>query len=183
MRTSTVLRLVGFWLSVVVLVLAYAFLVGETLTDPGGWAAVGYVLVWLVPLVALLALVERRPETAARWAWVAVLVLVGYALWGAVDREARVDFQDSVGPVNTVLLMVVSTALVVLGRHEAHTMTAGLALLAATLLPVVIGAGNETMMRSSGIVGLPFLVTGLLYVASAALAHSGHHHLGHHAAA
>ena len=92
MSTSKVLRLMGFWLVLITMGLAFVFMTGYAVDDPGGWAAVGYVLAWAVPLAALLLAVTRWPGWAARWSWVAVLVPVGFAVWGLVDIDA---FQTS----------------------------------------------------------------------------------------
>ncbi|MGZ4603704.1 MAG: hypothetical protein ACXV0U_08910, partial [Kineosporiaceae bacterium] len=60
--------------------LAVMFTAGETFADPGGWQAVGLIALWLVPMIALLALALARPAVAqpilealtAVWAVVAV---------------------------------------------------------------------------------------------------------------
>lgn len=184
MSTSKVLRLMGFWLVLITMGFAFVFMTGYAVDDPGGWAAVGYVLAWAVPLAALLLAVTRWPGWAARWSWVAVLVPVGFAVWGLVDIDAFHDFQDGVGPVGAALVMVIGTALAFLGRHTEHTVTAGVEMLVITILPpALLALRSGEMMRSALVVALPVLLAGLLYVASAALAHTGHHRLGHHAAA
>ncbi|HQR26067.1 MAG TPA: hypothetical protein PLP61_03410 [Nocardioides sp.] len=173
----------GFWLVVVTMGLGFAFVTGETFDDPGGWAAVGYVLTWAVPLAALLLVVTRWPAWAARWCWVAVLVPIGFAAWGLVDIDAYRSFQDDVGPVGAVLVMVIGTALAFLGRHAEHTLTAGVAMLAATLVPpALLALSSGEMMRSAMIVAVPVLVAGLLYLFAGLQAHRGHH-VGRHAVA
>jgi len=63
--------------------LSTLFVVGETFDDPGGWAAVGLVALWVVPLTALIGLAAWRPDVAVRVdAVVATVAGVGIVLGG-----------------------------------------------------------------------------------------------------
>jgi len=163
-RTSTALRLLGFWLTAAVMVFAFAFVIGETVSDPGGWAAVGYLATWLVPLAALVWLAIRRPEWASRLLLAALVLPVGFAAWGLLDRQGWRDFQDGVGPVGAILVMVLGTALAFLGRHRTHMVLAGWAMVALTVLPALLLAGEHGGAMSTLLPSVPVLVSGLLYV-------------------
>jgi hypothetical protein len=175
---ARLLREIGFWLTTAVMSFAFLFVVGETMTDPGGLVGVGYVLAWLVPLAGMVALAMRRPELFARGMWVLVLVPVAVALWGAVDRGSWVDVQDAVGPVSTLLVMVIGTPLAFLGRHPDQTRDAGLAMLAITVVPaLLLGLSGGMAIVSMLMMSTPVLITALCYLESAREDHVSHLHV------
>ena len=106
------------------------FVAGETLADPGGWQGVGLVAAWAVPLVALVALVLRRPAVAARflpWALVVASVILLVDAAGAYSRDT--------GPVGTIAMFVVAVPCGLLGLHQA--LRAGTLLLTAAAVQLV----------------------------------------------
>lgn len=181
MRTNVLLKNLGFWLTALAMALAFVFVVGETLDDPGGWAAVGYIAAWAAPLAVLVWLAVRRPGWADPLLLGALVLPVGLALWSAAHVESWRDFQDDVGPVGAVLVMVLGLALAVLGRDPDHTRRAGWAMAGLALAPPAIMAVSAGMaMMSTVVVSVPVLVTGVLYLAATTRLPS--HHGGHVAA-
>jgi hypothetical protein len=117
---------VAFWWTVVTMTFAFVFGGGRALTDPGGWGAVALIAAWAVPLAASAAVAHLRPGVAGRVLAIALLVPLGYMVWGVIDVERWRDLHDIVGPVPAYLVMVLGTALAVLCRHRDHATTAGL---------------------------------------------------------
>lgn len=163
--SGSVLRYVAFgWMMLVGLV-GGAFVVGETVDDPGGWAAAILVASWLVPFAALAWLALAEPELA-RPVFVGGTALVGAftvadAAFGIVPRD--------VGPVAAIAVLVLAVALAVLGlRHTALTamllLALGAAQLLATLLDQPGGGPRLHLGGSSGAVVLPVLIGGLLFL-------------------
>jgi hypothetical protein len=164
-RQAHLLRRAGFVAMAVFAVLVGAFVIGETLDDPGGWRAVGLVAAWLVPLAVLAALAWRRPDLAT---WVlgglTGVVVIG-AVWFAVDPQAGRSLENDVGPVRALAVFVVSVVLGVLGL--ARTGLAAVLLLVVGLVPVLAGTLGRGGMSSLSAASLPALLTGVLYLASA----------------
>ena len=164
MRVARALRGVGWWLSFVWLLAAFFFLIGETLDDPGGWDAVGLIACWLIPLVVLVAVAWWRPGAArAPLVW-SVSLPVAYAATALVDRDSWTSFQDRVGPIGAVLVMVLGLALAALGRHAETTLEAGWAMVALALLPCLVLLVIGHLMASLVAASLPVHIGGALYV-------------------
>ena len=172
---SRILRYVAFGLMSVYAVLAGGFILGETFIDPGGWTALGVSLLWAGPLVGLSVLAARRPAMAAE----VLVVLTGLvsvftladAVFGLLPRGT--------GPVAAIMVFTLGVALGFLGLHR--PMLSGLLMLvvaaaqaAATLLGhamenIGVGPGPGALLTSSssGVVVLPLVVVGVLYVLAA----------------
>ena len=153
------------------------FVIGETFTDPGGWAAVGLVSLWLVPLAALSLFAWWRPEAAT---WVLgglALVSLGLVVWSALDPAAWRSFEDANGPVLAIGLFAVSVPVAVLAWHR--PLAAGGMLVGLGLVPLVsVGllaatgafdeglvppqAGLSVMIGPLVLVGALFLIAGTL---------------------
>jgi len=144
---------------------------GEMFTDPGGWPAVAMTASWL-PLIALSVFALRRPAAAAP-AFVGATALV--VLFTLADSAFDIIPRNSWGPVAAVAVFAIGVALAFLGLHRAELagllmVVAGLAQLAAT----VIGRGSEPGAMfggSSGVVVVPILLVGLLFLLAGALGH------------
>jgi len=178
-RTAKVLRYVAFTLVVLFAVGGGMFVAGETFTDPGGWRAVAMTASWAVPVIALSVFAVRRPAAAGP-------VLVGVTaiavLFTLADSAFGIVPRDAWGPVAAVVVFVVVVALGFLGMHRAELagllmVLVGAAQLVATLIArggVETGAGpgpGAVLGGSSGVVVLPALVVGLLFVLAGALGH------------
>jgi len=64
------------------------FITGETPDDPGGWAGVGYVAIWMVPMLGLSALVVWRPRTAVPVLTVLTLAVAAVLILGGIRRPS-----------------------------------------------------------------------------------------------
>ena len=153
------------------------FAAGYAFEDPGGWSAVGLVAAWLVPLVALATYAVARPGRATLvltvvTAVLALLLLLN-ALAGLVDR-------DTVGPVDSLAVLVLATAIGFLGLHRPRRagvliVTLALAQLVAVLLTAVgqqdgDGPPPEAVLGgSSGAVVVPLLLIGALFLVAGGL--------------
>ena len=166
---ARVARDAGFAIMVVETVVAVFFLVGETFADPGGWAAVGLVLAWAVPLGGLCALVRLRPDGATRVLTALTGLLVVADVWSVLAPGAWRGLEDQYGPVRTVATFVLAAALALLGLGR--TRVAGALLVVVGGVPWVLSVlGGRGVFGSLAVVSLPPLLAGLLYLLSAGLA-------------
>jgi hypothetical protein len=175
-KRARAMRRFGFGWMAVFAVLAGLFIAGETFDDPGGVAAVGMVLAWLVPLVLLAWLAWARPALAEPLLGVLLAGVVVYSLWSVTGWEGYQAFRDQRGPYDAVAVFVVSVSLAVLGLQR--PLAAGLMLLVSSLVPVTVlavGAGaplRDAVGGSLGAAALPGLVTAGLFL----LAYRTQHH-------
>ncbi|HEU4947601.1 MAG TPA: hypothetical protein VFT31_10635 [Kribbella sp.] len=169
---SRVLRYLAFSLMMVFAVVGSAFIIGETLADPGGTSGVLISLSWFAPMVALAVYALRRPETATK----VLTVLAGVvALFVVLDAVLGIVPRDDVGPVGSIAVFAVAVVLGFLGLRRPFP--AGLLLLlvgAANLAGAVATAGSEdgrplgaALRGSSGAVAVPVLVIGGLFLLAA----------------
>lgn len=175
MSTSKPLGYVAFAAMLLVGVFGGLFAAGYAFDDPGGWAAVGLVASYVVPVTALSLYAVVRPVPAGRLLAVvtgvlAVLVLLN-AAFTLVDR-------DRVGPVDSLAVLVLGVALAFLGLHEPRLagvliLAAGLAQVASLILRIAVvqapGEGpplGAALGGSSGVVVVPLLLIGALFVAA-----------------
>ncbi|HEX6328094.1 MAG TPA: hypothetical protein VFZ72_16105 [Jiangellaceae bacterium] len=175
-RVGQSMRYVAFTAMAIVGLLGGMFIAGNTFADPGGWQAVGVTALWTIPMVALSVYALLRPATAGP-------VLAGatgmVAVFTVVDSAFGVVPRDDWGPVAAVAVFALAVALAFLGLHRARLagllmILAGIAQLTATLIGVVIeagdGAGPDAVFGgSSGVVVLPLLVIGGLFLLAGSL--------------
>jgi hypothetical protein len=177
-REGKVLRYAAFTAMAVFGLLGGMFIAGNAFADPGGWPAAGMTALWAVPMVALSIYALLRPAAAGP-------VLVGatamVAVFTVVDSAFGIVPRDDWGPVAAVAVFALGVVLAFLGLHRARLagllmILAGIAQLTATLLGVVIeeadGLGpGATLGGSSGVVVLPLLVIGGLFLLAGSLEH------------
>lgn len=142
------------------------FVVGETIMDPGGWKAVGLIVSWFIPLVAIAALAWFRPSWGIPI--LAALTVAAIALmgWRAFDEGIR-ELEDRIGPFTTIATIAVSVAATALGHPRARA--AGIMLLALGSAPFLFwGIANvEARLQTTYLlVSSPMVVAGLLYLLS-----------------
>ena len=163
---STTLKWLGFAITAAFAGFCGLIVVGYTLTDVGGWKAVGLIAAVAVPLVLLCLVAYHRPSVAVPLLAVAACVPIGFGVMQLLDYQRWSDWEDQTGPVSMVLVLLVAVPLAVLGFSRAAT--AGWLLLAATVLPLLlaaIGAGTEWWRPLSiGVLLLPLVVSGVLLV-------------------
>lgn len=141
------------------------FIAGDTFTDPGGWAAVGYVATWAVPIAVLAALAWFRPSFAARV--FAALMIGVFALftWSALASEAWKSFEDSTGPVRAIVAFAIAAPLALLGwkRPFAAGVMLLLMMVPAAILIAIGGAIGAAIFLATS----PASVAGIFYLLAA----------------
>jgi hypothetical protein len=164
---SRYVRTVALTLAALFTGIGALFVFGETFDDPGGWAAVGWIALWLVPLAGLTALAALRPRVAA-WVLGALVVgIVAIGAWYAFDTSTWRAFEDAHGPIRGLAGFLLILPLAVLGRTRPAP--AGALLLVAGVVPLVLG-----LLAQGGVAGVlmvvasPAALIGALYLLAAA---------------
>ena len=145
------------------------FMVGELVSDPGGWYGLGLAALFVVPVLALGALALWRPAWAAPLLTVLVGLWVVAAVLSVVFADEWQAFEDTHGPISLILMLALSVPLLALGRTR--SMLAGVLLLVATSVPLVTGVAWVAAGAGFGgtlvllIMGMPFIAAGVLLVA------------------
>jgi hypothetical protein len=169
---SKVLRYTAFGATILVGVLGGAFIVAETLTDPGGAAGALLSAAWTVPTAILATYALARPAPAAA-ALTAVAIAVAACV--AIDEMVGIVPRDKVGPVGAIAVVAAGVALGFLGlRRPARA--GGLLVLVATanlvgvlgrMLVAEGGSIRHAFGGSSGAAAVPVLVLGVLFLLAA----------------
>ncbi len=175
MRTAKVLKWVAFSVSIALGLLASLFVAGEALDSPGGWAAVGLIATWAMPMVLLALIAWFRPAIGSIVLVVAVVLQVVYGI-----LDSALGISRSVGPIGAVSMLVLLVALACLGVHRARLAGALLVAIAAVGL---LGVGMAAVFSPEkgpplpvnlGFwmvpFGLPALLFGILFFVSGSLA-------------
>jgi hypothetical protein len=156
------LKWAGFTVMALSTLIAGVFIVGETVTDPGGWKAAGLVAAWAVPLAVLAALAWYRPGGAVPVFAVLTAAMIGMSIWFAVSPRGK-------GPADAILTFALAAAIAVLGLKR--TGVAGVLLLIVGIVPFTV----SSLVRGHGgfgslaAVSLAPLVAGILYLLSASI--------------
>lgn len=149
---AQVLRYAAFGLAVVFAVLGGAFIVGESMMDPGGSTAVVLTASWLIPMIAMSVFSFYRPYTAST---VMTLVAIVVALFVVVDVVFRIVPRDEVGPIGSIAVFATAIPLACLGLRRPST---------AGLLMLLVGVANIGGGGSGLAVAVPTLMIGVLYL-------------------
>ncbi|MGH3364079.1 MAG: hypothetical protein ACRDOW_05060 [Nocardioidaceae bacterium] len=178
---ASVLRYVAFTLMALFGLLGGLFVAGYAFEDPGGRAALGMTALWVVPVVALCVFALRRPTAAGT---VLVGVTATVAAFTLLDSFVGVIPRDDLGPVAAIVVFALGVVLAFLGLHRAALagllmVAISLAQLGATTMLVIVGAGGTgegpgtgaMLTTSSGVVVVPLLVVGALFLVAGAMAH------------
>lgn len=178
--TAKVLRYAAFTLMALFGLLGGLFVAGYAFEDLSTWAAIGVTAAMAVPTIVLSVVAFRYPTQTAPWfvglsGVVAVLTLLN-ASFDLVDA-------DSVGPVVAVAVFALAVSLGFLGLHRAALSGVLLVMLGlAQLGAVVLGFAGELaegggpglgdmLTTSSGVIVVPMLVVGVLFLVAGALTH------------
>ena len=155
---------------------AIVWVVGELLTDPGGPAGISISLSVVVAVVVLSLLAVRLPRLAPTLLGVAVALLLVFAVVEAmvsVVPRGSESVARGPGPVVAIAALVIAVPLAFLGLRSARL--GGWLLVAAGMAPVVEivarvvrgGGGGLHLGGSSGVVALPLILVGLLFLLGA----------------
>ncbi len=149
------------------------FIAGDTFTDPGGWAAVGYIAMWAVPMAVLAALAWFRPSLATIVFAALMVGMLGLYVWSAVADEAWAEFEDSVGPARTIVAFAIAAPLALLGWKRPFA--AGVMLLLLVVPPAIMIAAvdDESISVSIFVATSPASVAGVLYLLAARFERQG----------
>ena len=161
------LRLAAFRLMAFAAAVFAIFVIGETISDPGGWAAAGLIALWLIPLGALGALGWFRPDVAVALFAGLTVAVVAIAAWAAADSQAWRSFEDHNGPIRTIAVFVLTAVIALLGLKR--PLAAGVLLVVLGIVPLVVSRLGDLTTGSLGIATTPGLVAGVLYLLAAAL--------------
>src|SRR5512139_349132 len=176
---ASVLRYVAFTFMALFGLLGGLFVAGYAFEDPGGWAAVGMTALWVVPVVGMSVLALLRPEAAAP-VFVAATALV--AVFTFADSAFGIIPRDDVGPVAAITVFALVVALAFLGLRRPGLagllmIVAALSQLVATVVGVAVHDGGEgpgmgaMLGGSSGVVVLPALIVGALFLIAGTMTH------------
>lgn len=185
-QVAKILTLLAFGLMTLFGVLGGMFVAGYAFEDLPLPTAVGVTALWVVPMVALSVYALRRPEPAGR-----VLVVVTAVVLAATLADALFGIvpRDAVGPVMAVAVFALGVTQAFLGLHRqvlAGTLMVGTGVvqLVATVAGVAVHVGvhgrgvpagsvpgiGALLGGSSGVVVVPLLVVGALFLLAGALA-------------
>jgi small-conductance mechanosensitive channel len=168
---AKVVKRIGAWGLVAFAALFGLFAAGYAFEDPGGWAAVGLVALYVVPAVLLAVVAWRWPQRAM--VTVVPVVAVIALAWVALPLfpEAVRGWFDDVGPVFALATGVAAVALAVLGLHRPGLAgTLLIAVAAFVFVQLVLGAnafaegpGPFSLLETSGgVMVLPMVISGSL---------------------
>ena len=177
---ARVLTWIAFSLMVLFGLLGGLFVAGYAFEDPGGWNAVLMTAGWVLPMLALVVYALVRKEAAAP-VFIAVTVFVGLST--VLDSLLTMVPRDSWGPVLAIGVFSLGVALAFLGLYR--TSLAGLLMVVLAVVQVAAmvlgqlvrgslaeGPPLSAMLGgSSGVVVLPLLVIGVLFLFAGSLGH------------
>lgn len=157
---ARLLKWVGFTVIALSTLIAAIFIVGETVTDPGGWKAAGLVAAWAVPLAVVAALAWYQPGWAIPVFAVLTAAVIGMSIWFAVSPRGK-------GPTDAILTFALAAAIAVLGLKR--TGVAGVLLLIVGIVPFVVSSlvSGHGGFGSLAAVSFAPIITGVLYLLSA----------------
>lgn len=190
-RFASFLQWSAFGLLAAFGLLGSLFVIGETMTDPGGLQAVLLVAAWLVPMVVACVVCLLWPRIGSWVAGVTLCLIAGLWAWYAIASEAWDTFMDERGPVIGIATFALGLPLAFLGLHEPRR--AGWMLLLAGMIPIIgtaleiTGSGDSVgrgglggLLSTSGtIFAVPFLLSGALFLVSGLLRPRGGAPAGH----
>ena len=178
--TARVLKYIAFTLMVLVGLVGGLFVAGYAFEDLSTWAAIGSTAAWLVPTVVL-CLLALTTYSAVPTVFVVLTGLV--SAFTLLDSAVGLVDRDSLGPVAAIGVFALAVSLAFLGLRQASLaglllVVLGVVQLAATSIGFVeewqAGGGpglGALLTTSSGVIVLPMLVVGALFLVAGGLAH------------
>jgi hypothetical protein len=158
------LRRIAFVTAIFYAVIGTIFIIGETVTDPGGMKAVGLIALWSVPMLLVAALSWFVPRPMPTVMTVLVALSVGMNLWYLSDAKSWHQFENTNGPIRAVVLFALCVALGVYGYRRPGV--AGVLLLVAALTSDLIAnfSSHHQGHVSIDIVTAPAVMMGICYL-------------------
>jgi hypothetical protein len=164
-RGPKTLRRVALVLACLFSLLAWFFIAGETMSDPGGLRGAGLVALWTAPLAGLAVIAWYRPARATEVLGLFTAALVGLAAWFTIDTGGWRSFENGHGPVRAIGVFVLLLPLALLGWRRPRV--AGWMLLIVGLVPGLAAFATERAgMPSIVAVAIPATIVGILYLLS-----------------
>lgn len=157
--------------SALVVTLGYVGLVtlfvgGSAVTDPGGWAGIGGTAAVVLAMLGSSLLALYRPGPALVVLAVAACGPLAFGVWSLVDYGAAHDWEDSHGPLQLVLIVIICAPAGVAGLF--HPRAAGYFILAVSVVPLLLAAvGAASHFYEPLLVGLllaPLVAGGVLFL-------------------
>lgn len=162
------LRRTAFGLMAFVTAFFAAFVVGETISDPGGLTAFGWIGLWFIPLAALIVLAWFRPPFASPVFVGLTAAVLAMTAWAVVQSDSWRSFEDEHGPVRTIVVFVLTSAIAVYGLHRPRE--AGWLLVVLGVFPLALSSlGGHLALGSLLVAVTPALLAGVLYLIAAHL--------------
>lgn len=166
--TSKVLVAIALVAGIAISAFWMLFIAAEMVSDPGGWFGVLYAAALIVPVLILGVLAWFAPRIAAYVLTALVALYVAANLATMFFGTAWAGFEDTHGPIGLIVAVVLCVPALVLGRE--YPLLAGVLLLSATLVPVLVsivavwGLGVVGGGIAMVTVGMPFILGGVLLI-------------------
>lgn len=170
-KRARALKWTGFAVTAFLGAILGLLLVGDTVSDPGGWEAVGLIAAWAVPLAGACLLCWRHPDLATRVLALATGAVIAMSVWFAADYHGWRSFENQNGPIRAIVVFVLAAALVYHGLRR--TLPAAIMLTLIGIVPMAFSLGYRAGFTSTAVACTAPLITGVLYLAAALTARSG----------
>lgn len=144
------------------------FLVGETMTDPGGIRGLFLIVAWVLPAAALATMNVTWPRLATWTAGILTLVVVAMDLLYSFDAARWRAFEDNHGPVVAVTSFVV--VVVTMSYAWRRPGVGGVFMLSLSAVSLVAAAFVEELVPAAIASSVVGLIPGALLILSALLA-------------
>ncbi|HEU4526660.1 MAG TPA: hypothetical protein VFT80_01875 [Actinomycetota bacterium] len=168
---ATILKGTGFALLALSTQFFVMFRVADTLHEHDGWAVVGAIAAWAVPMAILAAIAWLWPDVAIRVIAVLIAATIGLSIWFALDVDGWTAFEDRNGPIRDIVMFVLAAGTAVLALRRAAA--AGVLLVILGAVPVAIASLGSLEDVGPAIVFAMPNVAGILFLLSANLSAGG----------
>lgn len=168
---ATILKGTGFALLSLSTLFFVMFRVADALHEHDGWAVVGAIAAWAVPMAILAAIAWLWPDVAIRVIAVLIAATIGLSIWFALDVDGWTAFEDRNGPIRDIVMFVLAAGTAVLALRRAAA--AGVLLVILGAVPVAIASLGSLEDVGPAIVFAMPIVAGILFLLSANLSAGG----------
>ncbi len=163
-RRAHLWHLQAFWYFVATGAFIALFIIGETMTDPGGAQAIGLIAAWLVPAGLLVWQALASPRASEITLIALAAIVNALAIWAAVSWDTWRRFEDDHGPLRDIAAFALTIPLVFLARKR--EITAGWLLVATSTIPSIALLATRPYggPPSFDIITSPALTAGALFL-------------------